>query len=180
MLPRQVTEGGSGIEMTFAVEPCSLGFALIATTARGVCAVLLGDGEPELVDDLARRFPEARRLRGDETHREAIGAVLAAVDGRVADAEVPLDVRGTAFQQRVWAELRRVRRGECIGYAQHARRIGAPTAARAVAGACAANPLAVLVPCHRVLRKDGSLSGYRWGVQRKRALLEREGAAFRR
>jgi len=174
MLPKQVRNGGDGVQMMFTVRGCSLGKALVAATARGVCAVLLGDDERALVDDLAARFPNAARERGDAAFEQLVAAAIAVVDGGAAGAGLPIDVRGTAFQQRVWQQLQQIPAGATIDYAQLAACLGKPKAARAVAAACAANPLAVVVPCHRVVRKDGSLAGYRWGVGRKRALLDRE------
>lgn len=158
----------------FALRPCSLGLALIATSEKGVCALLLGDDADALRAELRRRFP---RTRLDETQTDPdglIAAALALLDAPTARADFPIDARGTAFQRRVWAALRAIPAGSTASYAEIARRIGAPTATRAVAGACGANPIAVAIPCHRVLRSDGGVSGYRWGVARKRALLARE------
>ncbi|GLI92117.1 hypothetical protein LMG27198_11090 [Methylocystis echinoides] len=171
----------------FVVQECSLGVALVATTAQGVCALLLGDDAQALEAELRRRFPHARFSAADDTCRSLAGAARALVEANGAlgglppdppldlPPDLPLDLRGTAFQQRVWAALRRIPPGRTATYAEIAHQIGAPKATRAVAGACAANPVAVAIPCHRVLRSDGALSGYRWGVDRKRALLAREG-----
>ena len=176
MAPRRARAGGAGERLEFHVAACTLGRVLVAATSRGLCAVLLGDDDEALQQELAERFPHAERGRGDAAFVARMRAVLACVDGEVVDPGLPFDVRGTAFQQRVWQALQRIPAGRTIDYAGLARRLGMPRGARAVAAACAANPLAVLVPCHRVVRGDGSLAGYRWGVAKKRALLHREGA----
>ncbi len=157
-----------------AVGECSLGAILVAAAERGVCAILLGDDPEELLHDLERRFPRAELVVGDAEFEGIVARVVALVERPGAGAEIPLDIRGTAFQQRVWEALRKIPPGSTSTYAEIAHAIGAPAAVRAVAGACAANPLAVAIPCHRVVRKGGQLSGYRWGIERKRALLERE------
>lgn len=174
MKPTAYRAGGVGERIVFAVGETSLGPILAASTARGVCAILLGDEPEALVHDLERRFPNAELVGGDADFERTVALVVGLVEHPAAGLELPLDVRGTAFQQRVWAALRDIPAGETSSYAQVAARIGAPHATRAVAGACAANSLAVAIPCHRVVRTDGSLSGYRWGVERKRVLLERE------
>ncbi|GJD48391.1 Bifunctional transcriptional activator/DNA repair enzyme Ada [Methylobacterium crusticola] len=177
MTPTAYRDGGRGAAIRFAVGACSLGAILVAATDRGVCAILLGDDPDALVRDLQDRFPRAELTGGDAafeaTVAQAVGLVEAPGEGRIA---LPLDIGGTAFQQRVWQALRAIPPGATATYAQIARAIGAPSSARAVALACGANPLAVAIPCHRVVRQDGALSGYRWGVARKRALLTREGA----
>ena len=157
-----------------ATVKCSLGHVLVACSAKGVCAILLGDSASLLERDLRRRFPRVPRL-GSDADTESLAAEVARVieDPRLG-LELPLDVRGTPFQQRVWRALREIPAGSTMTYAAVAQRLGAPRSARAVAQACAANPLAVLVPCHRVVRQDGELSGYRWGIERKRALLTLE------
>jgi AraC family transcriptional regulator of adaptative response/methylated-DNA-[protein]-cysteine methyltransferase len=162
----------------FVAQDCSLGVALVATTAQGVCALLLGDDAQALEAELRRRFPHAHFSAADDTCRSLADVALALVEADGARDGLPLDLRGTAFQQRVWAALRRIPPGRTATYAEIAHQIGAPKATRAVAGACAANPVAVAIPCHRVLRSDGALSGYRWGVDRKRALLAREGCVI--
>lgn len=174
MMPKQMRAGAPGERLTWACVPCSLGAALIATTARGVAAILLGDDAEELQRDLQRRFARAELLAGDQRFVRGLQQIVAVVDGSSRADGIALDVRGTAFQQLVWAELRQLARGETIDYTELARRIGRPSAARAVASACGQNPVAVLVPCHRVVQKNGALAGYRWGVERKRRLLERE------
>jgi AraC family transcriptional regulator of adaptative response/methylated-DNA-[protein]-cysteine methyltransferase len=174
MAPARFRSGGAGESIRFAVGQCSLGSILVAATDRGICAVQLGDDPEVLVKELQDRFPKAR-LRGAEAEFERwVAEVIGLVETPAIGFDLPLDVRGTAFQQRVWDALRRIPPGSTVSYAEIARRIGAPRAVRAVAGACAANPVAVAIPCHRVVRADGSLSGYRWGVERKRALLARE------
>jgi AraC family transcriptional regulator of adaptative response/methylated-DNA-[protein]-cysteine methyltransferase len=176
MTPTAYRAGGAGAAIHFAIGDCSLGAVLVARSVRGVCAILMGDDPDALARDLQDRFPQAQLIGGDPGFEHLIAAVIGAVEHPAQGLDLPLDVRGTAFQQRVWQALRAIPPGGTATYAEIARRIGAPRAVRAVAGACAANALAVAIPCHRVVRTDGSLSGYRWGVERKRALLEREGA----
>lgn len=162
--------------ITFVVRTCSLGSVLLATTPHGLCCVLLGDDDRALRDELALRFPRVACVEGDEAFAAAMTDVVAVVDGRrpAAQLSLPLDLHGTAFQRLVWRALCDLEVGEVVDYAGLARRIGRPTAVRAVARACAHNPVAVVVPCHRVVRKDGALAGYRWGLAHKRALLARE------
>ena len=174
MTPTAWCEGGAGIAIRFAVGQCSLGAILVAQSLRGVCAILLGDDPETLVRDLQDRFPRADLIGADERFEQTVAQVVGFVEAPVLGLELPLDVRGTAFQQRVWEALRLIPAGETVTYTEIARRIGAPQAVRAVAGACAANALAIAIPCHRVVRSDGSLSGYRWGIERKRALLDKE------
>ncbi|HMN80912.1 MAG TPA: bifunctional DNA-binding transcriptional regulator/O6-methylguanine-DNA methyltransferase Ada [Burkholderiaceae bacterium] len=176
MTPSRYRAGGAGTEIRFAVGQCSLGAILVAATDVGVCAITLGDEPQPLIDELRQRFPKARLVGGDARFERWVAAVVGLVEQPGSNLELPLDVRGTAFQQRVWQALREVPAGRTARYTEIARRIGAPSAVRAVAQACASNNLAVAIPCHRVVRADGDLSGYRWGVARKRSLLEREGA----
>lgn len=166
--------GGADADIRFAVGQCALGDILVAQSARGVCAILLGDDPETLVRELQDRFPAARLIGGDASFERLVARVVGFVEAPQVGLDLPLDVRGTAFQERVWQALRRIPAGKTVSYAELAKRVGAPRAVRAVAGACAANTLAVAIPCHRVVRSDGGLSGYRWGVERKRALLERE------
>lgn len=174
MTPRTYRAGGAGETITFAVATSSLGRVLVASSDVGLCAVLMGDDPAALAADLGRRFPRATVLEGGAAFASLARTVIALIDDPARGIDLPLDLRGTVFQCRVWDALRRVPAGTTISYADLARRIGAPGSARAVAGACAANPLAIAVPCHRVVRGDGGLAGYRWGVARKRALLARE------
>lgn len=174
MTPTRFRAGGQGLTIRFAVGECSLGAILVAATERGVCAILLGDDPDALVRDLEHRFPRAELLGGDPGFESLVAQVVGLVERPALGTELPLDIRGTAFQQRVWQALRKISAGSTATYSEIARRIGAPEAVRAVAGACAANPLAVAIPCHRVVRTDGGLSGYRWGIERKRRLLDRE------
>lgn len=174
MTPRDFRAGGSNAVIRFAVGECSLGDILVAASERGVCAIFLGDDPDALVRDLQDRFPRAELIGGDARFERLVAQVVGWVEAPKLGLDLPLDVRGTAFQQRVWQALRDIPAGTTASYTEIAERIGAPGAARAVAGACAANPLAMAIPCHRVVRNDGALSGYRWGVERKRALLERE------
>lgn len=178
MTPTQYRTGAADLPIRFAIAECSLGALLVAATARGVCAILLGDDPEALARDLEQRFPRAQLLGADAEFEQLVARIIALVEApAAATAELPLDIRGTAFQQRVWRALTRIPAGTTATYAQIAAAIGAPRSTRAVAAACAANALAVAIPCHRVVRSDGNLSGYRWGVERKRALLDREGAA---
>ncbi|WP_282571257.1 methylated-DNA--[protein]-cysteine S-methyltransferase [Methylonatrum kenyense] len=158
----------------FTIFACALGNILLADRPEGVCAVLLGDSEAELLAELRRRFPGCPLVADDAGLAARREHLLKGLDGDAVVDELPLAPEGTAFQQRVWQALRRIPAGSTASYSEIARWIGAPRSARAVAAACAANPIAVLIPCHRVLRQDGSLSGYRWGVERKRTLLARE------
>ena len=176
MRPRAYRAGGEGTSVHFAVGECWLGSILVAASERGVCAISLGDDPDALVQDLQRRFPKAQLVGADREFEQWIARVIAWIQAPADRLELPLDLRGSLFQQQVWIALRKIRPGSSVSYAELARRIGRPRAVRAVAQACAANPLAVAIPCHRVVRSDGGLSGYRWGVARKRALLEREGA----
>lgn len=176
MAPRAYRHGGAEVEIRYAVGESTLSPLLVAQSERGVCAILLGDDPNALADDLRARFPKARLVLGNADFAEVVSQVVALVDDPARGLDLPLDVRGTAFQRRVWEALRAVPAGATANYAEIARAIGDPGSARAVAGACAANPLAVAIPCHRVVRSDGELSGYRWGVERKRDLLRREAA----
>jgi AraC family transcriptional regulator, regulatory protein of adaptative response / methylated-DNA-[protein]-cysteine methyltransferase len=166
--------GDHGASMCFAVGQCSLGSILVAATARGVCAILLGDDPEALGRHLQERFPTAQPCGSDQDFEPLLGRVISFVEAPARGIDLPLDVRGTPFQQRVWQALRQIPPGSTASYTDIAQRLGVPQAARAVAQACAANILAVAIPCHRVVRHDGTLSGYRWGVQRKRMLLARE------
>lgn len=177
MTPAEFRRRGAGVELRVASAPCSLGHVVIAATTRGIAAVRFGSDPRALVRELREEFAEARIEAADAQLAEWIRQVVRLVDGIGLDRELPIDVAGTEFQRRVWAVLRQVPSGETVTYAELARRIGQPRAVRAVAGACAANPAAVVIPCHRVVRSDGDLGGYRWGVKRKQALLRAEGAA---
>jgi AraC family transcriptional regulator of adaptative response/methylated-DNA-[protein]-cysteine methyltransferase len=177
MTPRDFRAGGAGAAIRFAVGQCSLGAILVAATETGVCAISLGDDPEALVRDLQDRFPKARLTGGDESFETVVARVVGFVEAPAQGLDLPLDLRGTVFQQRVWRALRKIPAGATATYTEIAKRIGRPKAVRAVAQACAGNAIAVAIPCHRVVRLDGSLSGYRWGVARKRALLAKEGAA---
>ena len=174
MLPGNYRAGGVNEEIRFAIGECSLGAILVASSERGVCAILMGDDADVLARDLQDRFARATLIGGDAKFEQVVATVVAFVEAPGIGLALPLDVRGSAFQQRVWNALREVPSGATLSYSELASRIGAPKSVRAVAGACAANALAVAIPCHRVVRADGSLSGYRWGVERKRTLLDRE------
>jgi AraC family transcriptional regulator of adaptative response/methylated-DNA-[protein]-cysteine methyltransferase len=176
MKPSDYRAGGTNTAIRFAVGECALGSILVAQSERGVCAILLGDEPGALLHELEDRFPKAQLIGGDAEFETLVAKVVGFVEAPAVGLDLPLDVRGTAFQQRVWRALQAIPAGKTASYAELAAAIGAPRAVRAVAGACAANPIAVAIPCHRVIRKGGGLSGYRWGVERKRALLEREKA----
>ncbi len=181
MTPTAYRDGGADARIRFAVGECSLGSILVAQSTQGLCAILLGDNPDLLVRDLQDRFPKATLLGGDAGFERLVAQVVGLIEAPGRGFDLPLDVRGTAFQQRVWDALRAVPAGTTTSYAELAQRIGAPKSVRAVGQAVGANPLAVAIPCHRVVRSDGNISGYRWGVERKRALLDREsrGAAAR-
>jgi AraC family transcriptional regulator of adaptative response/methylated-DNA-[protein]-cysteine methyltransferase len=174
MTPSNYRAGGASTEIRFAVGECSLGSILVAQSERGVCAILLGDDPGKLVRDLQDRFPRANLIGSDAEFERLVSKVVGFIEAPALGLDLPLDIRGTAFQQRVWQALREIPAGSTASYADIADHIGAPNSVRAVAQACAANALAVAIPCHRVVRNDGALSGYRWGVDRKRALLKRE------
>lgn len=174
MTPTAYRNGGVGTDIRFAVAECSLGSILVACSEKGVCAILLGDDPDTLARDLQDRFPKAGLIGGDAVFERLVAQVVGFVEAPGIGLDLPLDIRGTAFQQRVWQALREIPAGQTASYAEIAERIGEPKAVRAVAQACGANKIAIAIPCHRVVRTDGSLSGYRWGVERKRALLEKE------
>ena len=174
MTPSQYRAGGTDEEIRFAVGQTSLGAILVASSKKGVAAILLGDDPDQLVRNLQDRFPKAHFIGADSEYEALIARVVGLIEMPRTSLTLPLDVRGTAFQQRVWQALQEIPVGETVSFAVIAGRIGSPNAVRAVAGACAANHVAVAIPCHRVVRSDGSLSGYAWGIGRKRALLDRE------
>lgn len=177
MTPTNFRAGGASTEIRFATGEFSLGSILVAKSDRGVCAILMGDDPDQLVRELQDRFPRANLIGGDGDFEQLVSKVVGFVETPSVGLDLPLDVRGTAFQQRVWQALRKIPAGATASYTEIANRIGAPKSVRAVAQACGANALAVAIPCHRVVRNDGALSGYRWGVERKRALLDREAYA---
>lgn len=174
MTPSAYRRGGVGAAIRFAVGQCSLGAVLVAASDKGVCAILFGDDPDALLRDLQDRFPKADLIGADAAFEATVARVVGFIDAPGRGLDLPLDIRGTAFQQKVWTALRAIPAGTTASYAEVAAAIGLPAAVRAVAGACAANALAVAIPCHRVVRLDGTLSGYRWGIERKRALLARE------
>jgi AraC family transcriptional regulator of adaptative response/methylated-DNA-[protein]-cysteine methyltransferase len=174
MTPTNFRSGGKGAVIRFAVGESSLGSILVAATEKGVCAILLGDDPDGLARELQDRFPQAQLIGGDGAFEQRVAKVVGFVEAPALGLDLPLDIRGTAFQQRVWQALRDIPPGTTATYTEIAERIGAPKAVRAVASACAANAIAVAIPCHRVVRTDGALAGYAWGVERKRALLNRE------
>jgi AraC family transcriptional regulator of adaptative response/methylated-DNA-[protein]-cysteine methyltransferase len=177
MTPSRYRAGGADEEIRFAVGQSSLGALLVASSKQGVAAILLGDNPDQLVRSLQDRFPKARLIGADRDYEKLVARVVGLIEQPGVGLDLPLDIRGTAFQQRVWRALQEIPLGHTASYAEIARRIGAPKAVRAVAGACAANNIAVAIPCHRVVRHDGALWGYAWGVERKRALIDREAAA---
>jgi AraC family transcriptional regulator of adaptative response/methylated-DNA-[protein]-cysteine methyltransferase len=174
MTPTTFRTGGKDTTLRFAVGRSSLGEVLVAASDKGIAAILLGDDPQVLVRDLEDRFPKAELVGGDRDFENVVAKVIALIEAPGQDFDLPLDVRGTAFQHRVWQALREIPVGTTASYAEIAERIGMPKAVRAVAAACAANRLAVAIPCHRVVKNDGALSGYRWGVERKRELIARE------
>ena len=174
MSPTHYRCGGKEEVLTFAVGQCSLGAILVASSAKGVAAILLGDDPERLVRDLEDQFPKAQLVGGDAAYEQLVAQAVGLIEEPGRGFDLPLDVRGTAFQQRVWQALRDIPAAATETYSSIARRIEAPRSVRAVAGACAANAHAVAIPCHRVVRHDGGLSGYRWGVERKRELIDRE------
>jgi AraC family transcriptional regulator of adaptative response/methylated-DNA-[protein]-cysteine methyltransferase len=177
MTPSRYRSGGTDEDIRFAVGQSSLGAILVASSDKGVAAILMGEDPGALVRNLQDRFPRARLIGGDTQYEQLVARVVGFVEAPRIGLDLPLDVRGTAFQRRVWRALGEIPPGKTMSYSEIARVIGAPKAVRAVAGACASNPIAVAIPCHRVVRNDGSLSGYAWGVERKRTLIEREAAA---
>ncbi|MFS8112630.1 bifunctional DNA-binding transcriptional regulator/O6-methylguanine-DNA methyltransferase Ada [Rhizobium jaguaris] len=179
MTPTQYRLGGANEDIRFAVGQSSLGAILVASSKRGVAAILLGSDPDALVRNLQDRFPNANLIGADGDYEALVARVVGLVEAPGLGIDLPLDVRGTAFQRRVWQALQQIPAGQTVSYAKVALRIGSPKAVRAVAAACAANNLAVAIPCHRVVRNDGSLSGYAWGVERKRVLLDREAAEGR-
>lgn len=174
MTPSEFRSGGTNAEIKFAIGECSLGSVLVAASEKGVCAILLGDDAEALLNELEEQFPRARLVGGDQDFELLAARVISFVEAPREGLDLPLDVQGTAFQHRVWDALRRIPAGTTASYTEIAQAIGSPRSVRAVAGACASNRLAIAIPCHRVVRTDGSLSGYRWGVERKRALLAKE------
>jgi len=174
MKPRQFQRGGRGIEITFATQATSLGWLLVAATRKGVCAVELGEKPEALRNQLRNDFPQANLHEDPKAVGEHLQALANLAEGTEATSSLPLDIRGTAFQMKVWEALRKIPAGQTISYSRLAQSIGAPAAVRAVGSACAANRLALVIPCHRAVRADGGLGGYRWDLKRKRLLLDRE------
>ena len=171
MKPTEYRNGGTGNTIRFAIGESSLGSILVAASQKGVCAIFLGDDPELLAQNLQKQFPKADIIGGDAEFEKLVAQVVGFVETPGVELKLPLDIRGTAFQQRVWKELQRIPVGETVSYSELANRIKLPTAVRAVAQACGANTLAVAIPCHRVVRTDGDISGYRWGVARKEKLL---------
>ncbi|WP_370605070.1 bifunctional DNA-binding transcriptional regulator/O6-methylguanine-DNA methyltransferase Ada [Citrobacter braakii] len=174
MTAKQFRKGGDNVSVRYTLADCSLGRCLVAESERGICAILLGDDDATLVADLHELFPAAQDVPADTDFQQRVREVIAAINACDAPLSLPLDIRGTAFQQQVWQALRAIPCGETMSYQQLASAIGKPKAVRAVASACGANKLAIVIPCHRVIRGDGALSGYRWGIARKALLLQRE------
>lgn len=177
MKPSTFRSGGDGETIVHATQQCSLGWVLAAESAAGICHISLGDDPALLVRELQELLPRARHLEAPPRFRRTLSRVVALVENPAQPTDLPLDIRGTAFQKRVWMVLQTIPPGTTLSYSDLATRIGSPRASRAVASACAANTLAAAIPCHRVIGKDGSLAGYRWGIDRKKALLQREAAA---
>ncbi len=179
MTPMKYKAGGADEALRFAVGQSSLGAILVASSGKGVASILIGDDPNALAEELQDRFPKARLIGGDDEYETLVARVVGLVEAPGLGLELPLDIRGTAFQQRVWQALRDIPAGRTVSYSELAERIGSPGSVRAVAGACAANNIAIVIPCHRVVRNSGALSGYAWGVERKRALLAREAGMAR-
>jgi AraC family transcriptional regulator of adaptative response/methylated-DNA-[protein]-cysteine methyltransferase len=174
MKPTEYRDGGPGVSIRYAIRQTYLGLVLIAATERGICRIDFGDAQQSLLQRLRENFPQAELQADDPQFAATVNQVLAFLEQPQAGFDLPLDIQGTAFQRRVWDALRDIPAGKTVSYSDLAREIGQPTASRAVAGACAANRIAVAVPCHRVVRADGGLGGYRWGLARKEAILQRE------
>ncbi len=172
--PKDIKTGGASMTITYGISRCFLGWVIVASSAKGICSIEFSDSPEELPLLLRQRFPRAQLLKGDDDFTSLIDKVVAFIDRSDDDLEVPLDIQGTVFQQKVWNILRQIRPGETKSYSEIAEQLGNPQAVRAVAGACGANRLAVVIPCHRVIGKDGRISGYRWGVDRKKQLLQHE------
>ncbi|MEX2450122.1 MAG: bifunctional DNA-binding transcriptional regulator/O6-methylguanine-DNA methyltransferase Ada [Rhodospirillales bacterium] len=177
MTPSEYKNGGAELDIKFALGECSLGTILVASSTKGICGISLGDDPEDLLRDLEDRFRNATLIGGDADFEDTVARVVGLIENPRASADLPLDIRGTAFQHKVWKALCDIPVGQTKSYRDIAETIGAPAAARAVAAACAANRLAIAIPCHRVVRRDGGLSGYRWGIDRKRKLLAREAKA---
>ena len=177
MTPSKFRRGGVDTDIHFAIGQCSLGSILVAQSSKGVCSILMGDDPDRLVRDLEKQFPNANLIGGEPGYEQLVAKVVGLIEQPGLGFDLPLDIRGTAFQRRVWKALQQIPPGSTASYTDVAKKIGMPKAVRAVAQACGSNGLAVAIPCHRVVRLDGSLSGYRWGVERKRSLLEREAHA---
>lgn len=174
MTPTAYRKGGAGMTVFYSAVPCPLGVLLVAVTERGICKLSLGDAPAPLLADLEAEFARAERIQDDEGVGYWVGRIIAYLEGWQPELSLPLDLRATAFQLKVWRELQAIPVGETRSYSEVAAAIGQPTASRAVANACARNPVALVIPCHRIIRADKGLGGYRWGMERKRALLERE------
>ncbi len=174
MTPSEWKSGGRGSKIYFALAVCSLGTLLVAQSPIGVCAILLGDDPEQLLNNLQDKFPNAELIGGNDDFEQLVAQVVGFIEAPEIGLNLPLDIQGTAFQQRVWQALRNIPVGETKSYSDIAEKIGQPSAVRAVANACGANMLAVAIPCHRVVRSNGDLSGYRWGIDRKQALLLKE------
>jgi AraC family transcriptional regulator of adaptative response/methylated-DNA-[protein]-cysteine methyltransferase len=176
MTPTKFRSGAEGVSIRFAVGECSLGSVLVAATDKGICSILLGDDPDKLVRNLQDRFSKAELVGGDPEFEMWVAQVVGFIENPKQGLRLPLDMRGTVFQQRVWQALRDIPAGSTATYSDIAQRLGAPKAVRAIARACASNDIAVAIPCHRIVRKNGEVSGYRWGVERKQTLLKREAA----
>jgi AraC family transcriptional regulator, regulatory protein of adaptative response / methylated-DNA-[protein]-cysteine methyltransferase len=174
MTPKIYQQQGKTIQITYTVVDCSLGYLLVATTDKGICSVKLGDRPKELIKILTDEFQQATIIRDDQNHQDWIKKILNLITGTESDPDLPLDIRGTAFQQQVWQALQKIPYGAIRTYTDIAQDLGKPKAVRAIANACGANPVALIIPCHRVVRNDGSLGGYRWGIERKQKLIEQE------
>ncbi|MGL5940973.1 MAG: bifunctional DNA-binding transcriptional regulator/O6-methylguanine-DNA methyltransferase Ada [Waterburya sp.] len=174
MTPKVYQQQGKTIQITYTIVNGTLGYLLVATTDKGICSVKLGDRSKTLIQSLTEEFKQATIVRDDQSHQNWIKKILNLITGTESDPDLPLDIRGTAFQQQVWQALQKIPYGETRTYTEIAQNLGKPKAVRAIGNACGANPVALIIPCHRVTRNDGSLGGYRWGIERKQTLIEQE------
>jgi len=174
MTPTEFRSGGNRTTIRFAVSECSLGSVLVAMSGKGVCAISLGENREALLRDLQDQFPKAELIGGDKNFERTVARIIGFIEAPNIGLDLPLEIRGTAFQQKVWRALREIPPGSTVSYTEIASRLGVPKSVRAVSRACASNRIAVAIPCHRVVRHNGNLAGYRWGIERKRTLLQRE------
>ena len=179
MTPAEYKKGAPGMHIDYSITKTTLGHVLVAGTEKGISAIYLGENDKHLVSELRAEYPRADLSQNSNGHDAWVKEVVKRIEGETPSVDLPLDVQATAFQRRVWQELQKIPRGTTRTYTQVAHALGAPKSVRAVARACATNPVSIVVPCHRVIRTDGQLAGYRWGLKRKQELLEREGSQLK-